>query len=93
ALPKPGVYVCLANVNGVFWKAVTNVGVRPTFEVAPVLPRVEAHLLDFDGNLYGQRIHLDFKARIRDEQKFPDIQALISQIHQDIARTRKILSV
>jgi riboflavin kinase / FMN adenylyltransferase len=92
ALPKAGVYVCLAHVSGVTWKAVTNVGVRPTFEDSLVPPRVEAHLLDFDGDLYGQDILLDFKARIRNEQKFPNVQALISQIHQDIDSTRKMLS-
>lgn len=91
-LPRTGVYVCQAWVNGKPWGAVTNVGVRPTFENQPVLPRVEAHLLDFDQNLYGQEIHLDFIARLRDEQRFPSVQALIEQVHQDITRGRQILS-
>lgn len=91
-LPKTGVYVCRAWVNGNPWGAVTNVGVRPTFENQPVLPRVEAHLLDFDRDLYGQDIRLDFIARLRDEQRFASVQALIDQVHQDIAHGKQILS-
>jgi riboflavin kinase/FMN adenylyltransferase len=93
ALPKEGVYVCLAHVDGATLKAVANVGVRPTFEHMPVPTRLEAHLLDFDGDLYGRQLSLDFVTRIRDEQKFPSVQALIAQINQDIDNTRKLLSV
>jgi riboflavin kinase / FMN adenylyltransferase len=88
ALPNAGVYVCRAFVEGRPWQAVTNVGVRPTFETSPVPPRVEAHLLDFDVPIYGQEIELDFLARLRDEQRFPDIQALVAQIRRDIEETR-----
>jgi len=57
ALPKAGVYVCIANAFGQKWKAVANVGYRPTFESAPVEPRVEAHLLDF-GRTCTEKISL-----------------------------------
>jgi riboflavin kinase/FMN adenylyltransferase len=91
AAPKPGVYVCRAYLHGETWGAVSNIGVRPTFETGQVAPRVEAHLLDFDRNLYGQVIRLEFLSRLRDEQRFPNVQALIEQIHSDIARGREYL--
>lgn len=92
ALPKAGVYVCRAHNGNESWGALTNVGVRPTFEAKPVSPRVEAHLLDFDRDLYGQSICLEFITRLRDEQRFPNVQALVAQIQQDILRGREILS-
>lgn len=91
-LPKAGVYACLAEVAGKSWPAVTNVGVRPTFEDQPVPPRVESHLLDFKGDLYGQPVRLDFIERLRDEQRFPNVDALLAQIQQDIAKARKLLA-
>jgi riboflavin kinase/FMN adenylyltransferase len=91
-LPKPGVYVCRAQVNQETWGAVTNVGFRPTFEGQPPSPQVEAHLLDFDRDLYGEQIHLDFLVRLRDEKRFPDAPTLVRQIHEDIRKGRKILS-
>lgn len=90
-LPRAGVYVNLATIHGKTWKAVANVGVRPTFETQPVAPRVEAHILDFNGDLYGQEIHLDFISRLRDELRFPSVQALIDQMQRDILQTREVL--
>jgi riboflavin kinase/FMN adenylyltransferase len=92
ALPKAGVYVCRAWVNGQSRGAVTNVGVRPTFESQPVQPRVEAHILDYDQDLYGQTITLDFLSHVRDEQRFPNVQALVEQIHRDIETARERLA-
>jgi len=91
AIPKSGVYVCQATFNQQTVGAVTNVGFRPTFENQPLKPTVEAHLLDFDGDLYGEEISLDFLLRLRDEQRFPSVQALVKQIQQDIARSRETL--
>jgi riboflavin kinase/FMN adenylyltransferase len=71
--------------------SVTNVGVRPTFESGPVTPRVETHLLDYSGDLYGKQLHLDFLARLRDEQRFPSVEDLVAQIHSDIAQARQYL--
>jgi riboflavin kinase/FMN adenylyltransferase len=90
-IPRPGVYVCQAQVNGRVWGAVTNVGVRPTFENQPPLPRVETHLFDFSKDIYGQEIHLDFLAYLRDEARFPNPQALVEQIHQDMHQARNYL--
>jgi len=91
AIPSPGVYVCRTQLNGRVWAAVTNIGVRPTFENSPVAARVEAHLLDFDADLYGQELPLEFIARLRDEQRFPSVEALVAQIRSDIAQARRIL--
>jgi riboflavin kinase/FMN adenylyltransferase len=92
ALPKAGVYVCRAQVNGRVWGAVTNVGVRPTFENEPVPPRVETHLLDFEDEIYGEEIYLEFLTHLRDEARFPSPEALAAQIKTDVAKARQILS-
>ena len=90
-IPKVGVYACRTRIEGKYWAAVTNIGIRPTFEDTPVTPRVEAHLLDFNDDLYDRQINLEFVTRLRDEQRFSDIQSLIQQIHIDIERAREIL--
>ncbi len=90
-IPAAGVYVCRAHWAGQTWGAVTNIGVRPTFESEPVNPRIEAHLLDFQGNLYGESIQLEFIERLRGEQRFPNVTALVKQIQQDSQKARQIL--
>lgn len=92
AIPARGVYACRAWVNGHPVNAVTNIGLRPTFENGPVQTSIEAHLLDFSGDLYGQSLALEFIARLRDEQKFSGIEALVAQIRQDIAMARGLLT-
>jgi riboflavin kinase/FMN adenylyltransferase len=92
ALPAAGVYVCRAQVNGIPLGAVTNIGIRPTFKPQSELTWVETHLLDFSENIYDQEIQLDFIARLRDEQRFPDVQSLVEQIQKDITAARKILN-
>lgn len=93
AYPRSGVYACLARIEGEseHWKSVTNIGIRPTFENNQSEAVVEAHLLDFDGDLYGKRMELEFAARLRDERKFSDAEALLSRISRDIHRARAIL--
>lgn len=92
ALPKAGVYVCRAQVNGKIWGAVTNVGVRPTFEDEPVPPRVETHILDFNDDIYGEEVYLEFLMYLRDEMRFPNPQSLVEQIRADVAKAKQILS-
>ncbi len=92
AIPAAGVYVCKAEVRGQTWEAVTNIGVRPTFETSPVPPRVEAHLLDFDDDIYGESLRLEFLQRLRGEQRFANIDALVSQIQTDVQQARQILA-
>ncbi|MBN2044273.1 MAG: bifunctional riboflavin kinase/FAD synthetase [Anaerolineales bacterium] len=92
AVPGPGVYVCLATVEGETYPAVTNIGVRPTFEDAPVAPRIETHILDFSGDIYGSEISLAFVDFLRPEQKFSGVDQLVAQIRADIAQGREILT-
>jgi riboflavin kinase/FMN adenylyltransferase len=88
ALPCAGVYACLAHVNGETYQAVTNIGYRPTFESQPVSPRVETHLMDYQGTLYGCSMSLSFARHLRDEQRFSSAKTLIEQIQRDIAQAR-----
>ena len=92
AVPGPGVYACRVTWEGKRYPAVTNIGVRPTFEDTPVAPRVETHVLDFEHELYGQQIGLEFTAFLRPERKFDGIESLVSQIRADIEKGREILS-
>jgi riboflavin kinase/FMN adenylyltransferase len=91
-LPASGVYACRAWVDGQVWGAATNIGVRPTFDGQGSVLHLEAHLLDYSGDLYGQTISLEFIERLRGEVRFPDVQALIAQISQDVLQTRVLLS-
>ncbi len=91
AIPANGVYACWAYVGDERRLAVTNVGVRPTFTPDEEIPGVEAHLLDFRRDLYDQDLKLEFVTRLRDERKFSSVEALLAQIHKDIASTREIL--
>jgi riboflavin kinase/FMN adenylyltransferase len=86
-----GIYA--VHVHGVGakpWPAVASFGTRPT--VAGKEPLLEAHLFDFDGDLYGRRIEDEVVARLRDEEKFADLPALVEQMHRDAAQARAILS-
>jgi riboflavin kinase / FMN adenylyltransferase len=90
ALPANGVYACWALVGGEKHKSVVNIGLRPTFTTGEVLPRVEAHLMDYSADLYGQTVKLEFIERLRGEQKFPSIDALVTQIKADIAKAETL---
>lgn len=91
-LPANGVYACRAHVGGESHPAVVNVGIRPTFTPDRETINIEAHLLDLRGDLYDQELGLDFIARLRGEQKFTSVDALIAQIRADIQQARQILS-
>jgi len=92
ALPKPGVYACLVDVDGVPVPAVTNIGVRPTFNNPSEIPRLETHLIEFNRNLYGRQIAISFIAFLRDEIRFEHIELLKSQILEDIQKTKVLLA-
>jgi riboflavin kinase/FMN adenylyltransferase len=85
-IPK-GVYGCFAHVEGVAHPAVVNVGVRPTF--AETTLAIEAHLLDFTGDLYNRRMRLDFILHLREEMRFPSVDDLKAQIARDAAAARE----
>ncbi len=88
-LPAYGVYACWAWRGQTGLPAVVNVGVRPSFDNGQ--PSVEAYVLDFKDDLYGETLGLSFIRRLRGEQRFADIQALIAQIGRDVADARRTL--
>jgi riboflavin kinase/FMN adenylyltransferase len=92
AYPGGGVYACWAEVAGKRWQAVTNIGFRPTFEEVTPKPIIEAHLLDFEGDVYEQEMRLVFIERLRDERRFTGPDALREQIARDISRARARLA-
>lgn len=89
AIPKGGVYVCRAYVDGVGMSAVTNIGYRPTFEDQTNTPHVETHILDFMDEIYGKEVQLDFVDYLRAEERFESVNALVKQINLDIAQARQ----
>jgi len=102
-IPANGIYACWAWLEdssrgpgeGIGerkkYPAATNIGVRPTFTPDLPAPLVEAHLLDFNQNLYGQQVRLEFVKYLRPEVKYSSVEALLEQIHADIDLTREIL--
>ncbi len=82
-LPRNGVYITEAVTGAARQAALTNIGSRPTFRSGETV--VETHLIEFDGNLYGERMEVRFLARIRDEQRFADGAELSNQIARDLA--------
>jgi len=84
ALPPGGVYAVHADARGSTFRAVLNIGYRPTLKLATPALQVEAHLLDFAGDLYGKELEVTFVDRLRDERKFNSLDELRDQIGQDI---------
>jgi riboflavin kinase/FMN adenylyltransferase len=91
ATPSNGIYACWAYLGDQKFMAATNIGFNPTFTPERKIPSLEAYLLDFDRDIYGQELKLEFIARIRDELKFDSLEELIRKIHEDVDVTRKIL--
>jgi riboflavin kinase/FMN adenylyltransferase len=89
-LLAPGVYAAHAEWDGESGPAVVNVGVRPTFGEST--PTIEAHLLDATVDLYDRPLTLAFVARIREEMKFPSVDALRARIGEDVAAARALLA-
>jgi len=91
--PAHGVYACRAAIerNGTWewWPAATSVGVRPTFVTGHGL-LAEAFLLGFDGDLYGRELRVAFLARLRGEERFDSVEALVAQMARDVEDTRRI---
>jgi riboflavin kinase/FMN adenylyltransferase len=89
-IPLHGVFACEVRLADVFLPAIVNIGYRPT--VADTLEAIlEAHILDFDQEIYGQSIEVIFKKKIRDEIKFDGIESLKKQIAIDVAQVREVL--
>jgi riboflavin kinase/FMN adenylyltransferase len=91
AVPDHGIYACRAIVPGLGeWIAAVSIGVRPTFVTGRGL-LVEAFLLDFEGDLYGRELRLDFVDRIRGERRFDSAEALIERMHRDVDEIRRLV--
>jgi riboflavin kinase/FMN adenylyltransferase len=86
ALPPNGVYITSVEVEGRVCHGVTNIGTQPTFD--GVRRRIETHVLDFTGELYDHVVRIELLQRLREEQRFDGADALVHQIHQDVAATR-----
>ncbi len=92
-LPANGIYACWAWLGAARHRAAVNVGVRPQFHSDAGPPLVEAHILDFEREVYGMDVRLEFVARLRDETKFASVAALVEQMGRDVGRTRQLLSL
>ncbi|HQW81731.1 MAG: bifunctional riboflavin kinase/FAD synthetase [Rhodanobacteraceae bacterium] len=89
--PVHGIYAVRVSGAGLRdWPSVASLGTRPTVDGRELL--LEAHLFDFDGDLYGQRLRVDFIAKIRDEARFANLDDLIERMHLDSIEARRILS-
>ncbi len=89
-VPAHGVYACWAWLGDTGYPAVVNIGVRPSFDNGH--PSIEAHLLDFADDIYGETVGLSFIRRLRPEKRFPDVSALAAQIRADAEAARQILA-
>ena len=86
ALLPNGVYAVRVRFENMLYQGVANIGSNPTFE--EVERRLEVHLMQFSGNLYGKKIRVDFLGKLRDETKFSSVEALVEQIQRDIEQAR-----
>jgi riboflavin kinase/FMN adenylyltransferase len=90
ALPDNGIYATIAQVDGERFPSATNVGTRPTFGDGKRM--VETYLLSYNGDLYGKQITLEFVKKVRDEQRFPSVEDLITQMGKDVREVDAILA-
>lgn len=88
ALPAYGIYVTRAYLRENAYESCTNIGVRPTFD-ADQTPTVETFILDFDEDIYGQELRIELLHRLRGEERFDSVDALVRRMHLDIEETRE----
>lgn len=89
-LPGDGVYAVRVHLKGLTFDGVASIGRRPSFDGGE--RTVEVHILDFDDDIYGKELEMEFVKRLRAERRFHDVRQLIAQIHQDMGRARQILN-
>ena len=89
AIPSDGIYATWAHLGDQCYMAATSIGTRPTFDEGE--RTIESFLLDFEGDLYGREVRLEFVQRLRDELKYTSVEALVEQIDKDAAQTRSVL--
>jgi riboflavin kinase/FMN adenylyltransferase len=90
-VPAKGIYAGWAYVGNEKHLAAISIGVNPTFTPDKQTLSVEAYLLDFDADIYGKELNIEFVARLRDELKFDSVDALVEQIWKDVEVTRNVL--
>lgn len=88
-VPPAGVYATTTTIDGILHPSITNIGLRPTFGDVD-RPVIEAHVFDYDRDLYGTTVRLSFVQRLRDERAFPDVDALRAQIDADCRSARRL---
>jgi riboflavin kinase/FMN adenylyltransferase len=88
-LPKQGIYATAAQIAGRRYGSTTHIGTNPTFSVS--LPKIEVFIHNFTGDLYGERIEVDFLALLREPERFDSVDALVRQMHEDVLHSRRIL--
>ncbi len=92
ALPGEGIYACrYRRPDGSVHGSAASVGYRPTFRPREGTPLLEAYLLDFEGDLYGEEARVSFVDRLRDEERFVSVEDLIAQMAKDVAAARTVL--
>jgi riboflavin kinase/FMN adenylyltransferase len=91
--PLMGIFaVELCGLNGAPLPGVASLGKRPTVKRAEAVPVLEVHLFDFDADIYGRRVRVDFLHKLRDEEKFPDLDTLVAQIKRDVENAKQFLA-
>ena len=88
-LPRDGIYATWAMIDGKRHKSATSIGIRPTFGLTQRL--VEVYVMDFSDDLYGKTIDVEFIKKVRDQEKFDGLEALITQIKRDVEDCRQVL--
>ncbi len=92
-LPADGIYAgTFVGEDGVERPAAVSLGRRPTFHADAEVSLLEAYVLDFDGDLYGEYVKVRFVERLRGEQRFDSVDALVAEITLDVAATRRLVT-
>lgn len=90
-LPEEGVYAgYVTRAQGTVYVAAVSIGRRPTFYDETGLCLVEAHLLDFDGDLYGERLRVEITDHVREQRRFESVEELVGQIRSDVEMVRSL---
>lgn len=90
-VPHRGVYITRTIYNGMTYNSITNIGHNPTFKDTHQL-HIETNLFDFDTDIYGETLDIEFLQKVRDERKFPTVNDLIAQIKDDVTTAKNFLS-
>ncbi|MDR3198174.1 MAG: riboflavin biosynthesis protein RibF [Planctomycetaceae bacterium] len=90
-IPKPGIYVTTATIDGQLFGSTTHIGTNPTFQQS--IPKIEVFLHDFSGDIYGKTMDIDFLVALREVIRFESAEQLVYQMNLDIQQSREILAL